>query len=56
MGLGAFNRMRRNEAMKAENVRKAQEEKKAKVVETPVEYKQEEKITLGPRKRKTDKE
>ena len=57
MGLAAFNRMRLkyNEKMKAENVKKQQEEKQ-KVVETSVEYKQEEKTTLGPRKRKTDKE
>ena len=61
MGLGAFNRMRmrRNEAMKAENISKEKEgakkeEPKKEVVKE--DSKKEEKVTLGPRKRKINKE
>ena len=59
MSLTAFNRMRRDNAMKAENIKKQKEEKEkqeVEIVETSFEEKREEKTTLGPRKRKADKE
>lgn len=61
MGMNSFKRakmrMKQIEEMKAENVIKAQKEKEEKQKKVFVhENKKEEKQTLGPRKRKQDKE